>query len=429
MNTKPSSPVIICFPDTEESQRFVAFLAKYNLPCILVGSRKWLEVPDYKNIITKVNFENIKNDNIDEVYIKLSHIISLNNLNIFLCISFSETLVEITASLNKYFNCWGIYPEQAELFRDKYLMRKKTIDMGLKSPLFTLATSLTDRSVFYKNMEEICKQKKKPFTILSKPRKAWGCIGIKKFTTIQEVENYCNKNERFLDEILLEEYIEGTMHHVGSVVCNSKTFYNVTINYFYPVLELGKKASYNLRVYATDQKSDFSEKLKNYQNQILDNFSLPIGMTECECIQEKETGNIYLCEIACRHSAVNVTRLYSAIMDLDPFEMLTLLIKNKLENKNIETCQNAKWNSSYAGIISFSSPSGYVSNITDIESFDSPEIIWKKKNLKEGLLKSECNFINCLGQIIVKTSNEQQCIDLLTEYDRLFSYQITPITK
>ena len=95
----------------------------------------------------------------------------------------------------------GIGYETACLFTDKFKMREKCKELGIKTLEYALVDSLEAARSFYRNIGK---------DIIIKPLHNQGSKGVCKVTTLAELEDKFSDAERYSqgDSILLEEFVK-----------------------------------------------------------------------------------------------------------------------------------------------------------------------------------------------------------------------------
>ncbi len=393
--------IIACIPDTTESFQFLNACVELGLPLLLLVKSKWLDsIREYPwQYLLIEDFSSEK-----EIIEKVT---PCNQENTFIeFISFGEAQVELTAKLNNYFNTKGLGVEAAALFRDKYLMKSKAEELGIAVPAYS---NYEQRHQFYSNLDS-----GKEFLV--KPRKAWGCQGIVKFSNMIEAEKHLDTLENPRD-YMLEELAPQEMYHVGGLISDNKTLLTVVVKHDTPILDLGSDSATNMIIHTIDQNSDLAESLRVAHDKIARGFEITRGLTFMEFFCDPD-GKIMLCEAAARHPALQTPKLYELITGRNFFyEYAHLLAKGELSCKELSKIHK------YAGLINFAALPGKIVSVDNLEDIDDPQISYRyqQPNLV-GKKFDSWSFKNTIGRLIINANTEQDCINQLLNYNNTFKY-------
>ena len=404
---------IICIPDTHDSHDFLAAAQKYSLPLILLVKNKWIEsiksFPwDYLVVEDLNQKELIKKKLQDFLFRKYPNSLICN------CIAFGEANIELIGYLNTSFKTNGLNDKQAVLFRDKYLMKLKARSLGISVPLFS---SSHERANLYEALEK----RSTPFKILIKPKKAWGCRGIKTFASPEESNRYIETLDR-PEDYILEEYLDADMYHVGGLVNQGKTILSVVVKHGASLFEMGRSAKEHLILYTIDQHSKEAQQFKHVHDQVVEGFGLKQGLTFIEFFKDRLTGEIMLCEAAARHPALHVPKLYEIITQRNIFNAYAQILSRQLTGKSSLACIQS--NHDFAGLISFAALPGRLVAVDSLDHFNRDEVVYKQQSphLLNTIFEN-ISFKNTIGQVMIRTRTEKECLDLLHTYCKHFNYK------
>jgi hypothetical protein len=220
----------------------------------------------------------------------------------------------ITAGrLREHFCLNEMYSSQARLFRDKLSMRHKTLKENILQAKFTHAVS-------YQDVGEFMEKVKSPWVL--KPRADASSIGIKKFTETEEVWraidslNQRESPKERADAYLLEEFIEGEVYHVDSLVNDGKVAVACANRYGNAPLEIATEGGVSTS-YTIDYKSAERRKLLKANDKILKAFGFEKGVTHAEFIKSKADGEFYFLEIGARVGGAYTAEAFEAASGLN----------------------------------------------------------------------------------------------------------------
>ncbi|AOT70569.1 ATP-grasp domain-containing protein [Geosporobacter ferrireducens] len=197
---------------SENYRRYILETAvQMGLEIILVSNRSatW-EIGLCKKII----FSNI--DNAAAMYERLSKSIDINSINgIF---TYVEEAVYPTAQLAQILGLPFISVQTAQAARNKYVMRKRFEESGLKTPNYVKIRSIEDLQYAQDSLK---------LPVVIKPIDGWGSIGVIKVEKWEELKGIFEKisKNKFTETeptFILEEYLIGNEVSVESVIFNKK---------------------------------------------------------------------------------------------------------------------------------------------------------------------------------------------------------------
>jgi hypothetical protein len=215
----------------------------------------------------------------------------------------------ITAGrLREHFCLGGIGSSQARLFRDKLSMRHKALQSGIRQAAFVHAVN-------YREVAEFMERRHAPWVL--KPRADASAIGIKKFDhpeqvwrAIDKLNENKNPGER-ADAYLLEQFIEGAVFHVDSLVSGGKTAVACANRYGTVPLEIavrgGVSTSYTIEYDGAERRA-----LLEANQKLLDAFGFVKGATHSEFIKDAQSGEFHFLEIGARVGGAYTAEAFEA---------------------------------------------------------------------------------------------------------------------
>ncbi len=181
-------------------------------------------------------------------------------------------------------------------FRDKFTMRMLAREKGIPCPQFVGAFNAEE---IYKYLSEV----RGPWAI--KPRHEVSAFGIRKCETPEEVwavladldgrHNWRDHPSQFL----IEQFIEGTVFHVDSVVQNGKVVACGVSKYGtapFKVSHYGGVFTSSIVPYMSRER----KALEKLNDDLLAAFEYDRGVSHAEFLQSDADGEFYLLEVACR---------------------------------------------------------------------------------------------------------------------------------
>lgn len=190
----------------------------------------------------------------------------------------------------------GINTSYALRFRDKLRMRNVAHQTGIPCPEYS--------GIFRSNeVNDFLERVPAPWII--KPRTEVSAFGIKKCETKEQVWQILqalDKKNTWRDhpsQYLIEKFIEGKVFHVDSVVEKGKVIAAGVSEYGTPPMAVSHRGG----VFTTSivpYKSKERKDLENLNKKLLKAFEYDRGVAHAEFLQDKETGEYYLVEVAAR---------------------------------------------------------------------------------------------------------------------------------
>lgn len=303
----------------------------------------------------------------------------------------------ITAGrLREHFGLNGMLSSQARLFRDKLSMRFKAKQCGIRQAEFVHALNYQEVGKF---MERIS-----PPWVL-KPRADASAIGIKKFTESEQVWraiDTLNENELLsetADAYVLEQFIEGDVYHVDSLVVGGKVAVACANRYGSAPLEIavngGVSTSYTINYDSAEQK-----KLLKANEKVLQAFGFEKGVTHAEFIKSRNDGEFYFLEIGSRVGGAYTAEAFEAASGLSIWREWAKIEMAKIDEPYIPTPKRFE----YGGI----AVSLAKQEFPDTSFYVDSEIVYRAKKEHHVAL-------------VLRSAKLERVKELLESYTRRFS--------
>lgn len=220
----------------------------------------------------------------------------------------------ITAGrLREYFCIPGLHSSRARLFRDKLAMRATGERQGIRQARFV-------NTLNYQEIGEFMARVPAPWVL--KPRADASAIGIKKFEDSEQVWRAVDRLNsdadlrQRADAYLLEEFIDGEVYHVDSLVSAGKVAVACANRYGAAPLKIavggGVSSSFTI-----DYKSDERKELLKANRKVLEAFGLQQGATHAEFIKSNADGEFYFLEVGARVGGAYTAEAFEAASGLN----------------------------------------------------------------------------------------------------------------
>lgn len=240
----------------------------------------------------------------------------------------------------------------AKIFTDKYLMREKCKEIGVKTVSYKLCHSIEDAIAFYKSVNR---------DIIVKPVDNQGSKGVSKISSIEELQAKFSEAIEYSRSsgVLVEEFITGREFLVEGIC----------VNYEYQNLCCGDTEYFNLpdvfsaskREFPSTASKEIVDKVLSTNAQIGKGFGLKQGITHAEYIMDGE--DVILLEIAARGGGVFISSdLISIQTGLQTEEFLLGICTGE-----IDKIPDFSWQNKCCCYISFFLPQGKIVKVDGVD--------------------------------------------------------------
>lgn len=284
---------IVCIASEHKGNEFLEECREAGWHVTLVTREKLLDEPWIWTAIDDV--KTVRNEAVIEDYVR-----AITNLaggkSIDRIVGLDEFDVLTAARAREHLQLGGMTGSHALRFRDKLTMRNIASESGVPCPKFTAAFNPNEINRFLE---------KTPAPWIVKPRTEVNAFGIRKcesakqvWQTLSELDSRHNWRDH-PSQYLIEEFIEGKVYHVDSVVAGGKVVASgVSVYGTTPF-----KVSHYGGVFTTSivpYKSKERKELEKLNKKLLKAFKYESGIAHAEFLQSDATGEFYLIEVAAR---------------------------------------------------------------------------------------------------------------------------------
>jgi biotin carboxylase len=297
--------------------------------------------------------------------------------------------VEKAAALREHLRLPGMGDTTARYFRDKLAMRTRALDAEIPVPRFVHVLN-------YDRMREFMAKVPPPYVL--KPRLQAGSLGIKKTTTDEEVWRTLDVLGDKQSFYVLEEFLEGDIFHVDSIVFDNEVLFAISSKYSVPPLEVSQQG----RVFATrtlPRGSFEDEALRDLNKRVLRAMGLKQGVSHTEFLQQKGTGRFHFIETSARVGGAHIVELVEAASGLNLWAEWA-----KIETKRDgEVYRVKEERRDHAALMISLARQQW----PDLAAFNDPEVAWR--------LHKEHH-----AGVIVRSANYDRVTQLLESYTQRF---------
>ena len=304
--------------------------------------------------------------------------------------------VATAASLREHLRIPGMGETTARHFRDKLAMRVQARDEGVLVPEFT--------AVFNNDELHNFLQRVPPPWVL-KPRFEAGAVGIRKLYEADAVWQAVNDLGDQRSFYLLEQFVEGNVCHVDSLIWEKEVVFAVASQYGTPPLAVTTGGGI-FNTHTLQRSSESNQALITANENLMRHLRQVRGVAHTEFIQAESDGRFYFLEAAARVGGANIDRLVAAATGVVLWREAARidLASVRREAYQLPTPQN-----SYAGLIICLAQQEQ----PDLSAYNDPEIVWRlPKKYHAGLLVAGEDY----GRIqqLINNYSERFARDFLT---------------
>ncbi len=278
--------------------------------------------------------------------------------------------VETVAALRGHLQIDGMLETAARRFRDKLAMRVQARRAGILAPDFVAAVNGAEIADFLRRV---------PPPWMLKPRDEAGAIGLRKLHGEHEVwDSLAGLGDRH-SYYLLEQFIEGDVFHVDSIVADGRVLFTVVNQYGRPPMSVlhqgGIFSSFTL-----PRRSETAQALSLLAREVVEAMGLARGVAHTEFIQRRAGGRLFFLETAARVGGAHLDRLIEAATGLNPW---TEWARLELAQLRGETYHLPPTRDDYAGLLICLARQ----EAPDLAAYGAPEIVWRlARDYHAGLL-------------------------------------------
>jgi len=364
----------LCLASFEKGFDFLIQCKKQGNRVLLLTSENLQNVEWPKESIDEIYY--VPNDNgwdMEAVIKSISYIARTESIDKI--IALDDFDVEKAAKLREHLRVPGMGETTARYFRDKLAMRKKAEDDSISIPKFVHVLNHNKISAFLNSV--------KPPYIL-KPRSQAGAVGLKKLNSKDEVWNVVNQLGDEQSYYLLEEFIEGNIYHVDSIIFNHEIKFALTHEYALPPFEVAHEG----RVFCTrtvKRGSKDEEGCLKINSKVIKSLGLKKGVSHTEFIKSKKDGSFYFLETSSRVGGANIANLIEESTGVNLWKEWAN-IENLSDNDEYVIQESKK----YYGAILISLAKQEWPNS---DSYNDEEVVWRlRKRFHAGLVLVSNDF-------------------------------------
>lgn len=267
--------------------------------------------------------------------------------------------VETAATLREHLRCAGMGDTTSRYFRDKLAMRAKADEVSIAVPAFCPVLN-------YDRLRDFMSRVPPPW--LLKPRSEAGAIGIKKIHAAEELWPILDELDDRQSFFLVEQYIDGDVYHVDSIVFKKQVVFAEAHKYGSPPIEVVHEGGLFVSRTLYRESAD-AETLRALNRKVLHELGFVRGVAHTEFIKARADGRFYFLETSARVGGAYLVDLIRAATGVNLWvEWAKIEIAG---SEGLYEPPVAK--QYYAGIIISLARQEH----PDTSSYDDPEIVWR----------------------------------------------------
>ena len=286
-----------------------------------------------------------------------------------------------------------------KLFVDKYLMREKCKELGIRTIEYCRARNADDVREFMRKVGA---------PIIVKPVDSCASKGVTKVESDEEVDAaFAEASEYSMgQDAIVEQFIEGTELEVDSIVLGGKV--KLLMYADLESFKLNNVFASTTRLYPSVLDDDVVNRLLELDKRIVEGFGLTQGLTHNEYIMDKD-GTIHLIEVAARgggtNISTNIARLQTGI-DTPEF-LINAALGTIDELPEYKMCQ------CHCGYVAFYIPHGKVISIEGKEDVEALPYVDKTtmESIHVGMEASSFTDKRLRHAIILSAESREQLLE------------------
>lgn len=296
--------------------------------------------------------------------------------------------LEKASALREHLRIPGMGETTTRYFRDKLAMRVKAQDEGLPVPAFVHVLN-DDR------IRAFCSRVSPPWFL--KPRHQAGAIGIRKINGEDELWAVTEALGDERSYFLLEEYVDGDVCHVDSIVYEREVLAAIPSKYGTPPFDV----SHGGGVFTTrlmDRTTDEARALLDLNRRLLTSLGLVRGVSHTEYIRGRD-GRLVFLETSARVGGAHIADLIEAATSMNLWAEWA-----KVEIAGGKTPYTLPpLASDFAGLLVCLARQ----DAPDLSGYTDPEVVWRLQKAHH-------------AGLIVKSPSQERIDELLASYTERF---------
>ena len=373
---------VLCLASYEKGFNFLTECKNQGNRVLLVTSEKLKDAGWPKESIDEIFYmpESETGWDIESLTRSVSYLARNEDINRI--IALDDFDVEKAAKLREHLRVAGLGDTTARYFRDKLAMRKKAADDKIPIPNFVHVLN-------HNKINEFLDSNKPPYIL--KPRSQAGAIGIKKLYNKDDAWEAINSLGDEQSYYLIEEFIEGNIFHVDSIIFHHDIKFAQLHEYALPPFEVAHEG----RVFCSrtvKKGSDDEKNLVEINMKVIKSLGLKKGVSHTEFIKGKD-GSFYFLETSARVGGANIANLVEETTGINLWKEWAKIENLEDSGKYVLPKLKRKYGAIIISLAKQQRP--------DLSIYDDEYIVWRlNKEYHAGLIIANKNY-----KKMVDTSN------------------------
>jgi hypothetical protein len=224
-------------------------------------------------------------------------------------VALDEFDVEGAAMLREHMQLPGLGQTLSRCFRDKFAMRSKARQKGIRVPEFCGVFNHDDLRAFMRDV---------PGPWLLKPRMNAAAIGIKPIQSEAGLWPVLDELGDLQSHYVLERFLAGEVFHVEGVTWNGKLLCSIPCAYGRPPMQTMHQGGVFTTRTLPPESPDGAALIEIHQ-QLIERFGLTDGVTHSEFIKSSADGKFYFLETAARVGGAYIADMVEFATGINPW--------------------------------------------------------------------------------------------------------------
>ena len=279
-------PTFLCITTYEKGQEFMRQCKRSGCRVILLTAEK-LRNADWPRESLDDAYYLPEEIPLDDIVKAVTHL--ARNEKLDRIVALDEFDMETAATLREHLRIPGMGLTTMRYFRDKLAMRMRALDRHVRVPDFVPVVNHGDIRYYLDHVAG-------PWVL--KPRQEASAIGIKKFSTPDELWPLLEQLGDNQSSYLVEKFLPGDVYHVDSVVSENEIVFANVSKYGKPPMNVAHGGVFT--TFTVPRGSEDDVALRAINRDLMAALGLLRGVSHAEFIRSHADGHFYFLECAAR---------------------------------------------------------------------------------------------------------------------------------
>jgi len=282
----PRPLTFLCITSYEKGQEFMRQCKRSGCRVILLTAEK-LRNADWPGASLDDTYYLPDEIPLDDIVKAVTHL--ARNEKLDRVVALDEFDLETAATLREHLRIPGMGLTTMRYFRDKLAMRMRALDRHVRVPDFVPVLNHGDIRYYLEHV---------PGPWVLKPRQEASAIGIKKFSTPDELWPLLDQLADQQSSYLIEKFLPGDVYHVDSVVSENEIVFANVSKYGKPPMNVAHGGVFT--TFTVRRGSGDDAALRPINRDLIAALGLLRGVSHAEFIRAHADGQFYFLECAAR---------------------------------------------------------------------------------------------------------------------------------